>query len=65
MSFIFRRFASQNNKTINMFNTKLKKQVKELESRIEFQTRWNNEIYRLLERVCKRLDTLEILESER
>jgi DNA-binding transcriptional regulator GbsR (MarR family) len=48
-----------------MFNTKLKKQVKELESRIEFQTRWSNEIYRLLERVCKRLDTLEILESER
>ena len=48
-----------------MFNTKLKKQVEELESRIEFQTRWNNEIYRLLERVCIRLDALETLESER
>ena len=59
MSIISCMFASQNNKTINMFNTKLKKQVKELEGRIEFQTRWNNEMYRLLERVCKRLDTLE------
>ena len=48
-----------------MFNTKLKKQVKELESRIEFQTRWSNEVHKLLERVCKRLDALETLESER
>ena len=42
-----------------MFNTKLKKQVKELERRLEYQKRWNNEMYRLTERMCKRLDKLE------
>jgi len=47
-----------------MFNTKLKRRVKELEDRLKFQRRWNIEMYRLLERVCKRLDTLELMETE-
>ncbi len=42
-----------------MLNRKLKNRVKELEDRLKFQRRWNIEMYRLLERVCKRLDELE------
>ena len=57
-------FATQNNKTIGMLNRKLNNRVKELEDRLEFQKRWNNEMYRLLERVCKRLDNLELTETK-
>jgi len=42
-----------------MFNTKLNKQVKELERKLEYQKRWNDEIYNLTKRMCKRLDKLE------
>ena len=42
-----------------MLNRKLENRVKELEDRLKFQRRWNIEMYRLLERVCKRLDELE------
>lgn len=42
-----------------MFNTKLKKQVKELERKLEYQKRWNDEMYNLTKRMCKRLDELE------
>ena len=46
-------------KLLSMFNTKLKKQVKELERRLEYQKRWNDEMYHLTKRMCKRLDKLE------
>ena len=42
-----------------MFNTKLKKQVKELERKLEYQKRWNDEMYNLTKRMCKRLDNIE------
>jgi len=42
-----------------MFNTKLKKQVKELERKLEYQKRWNDEMYNLTKRMCKRLDKIE------
>jgi len=42
-----------------MINTKLKKQVKELERKLEYQKRWNDEMYNLTKRMCKRLDELE------
>lgn len=43
-----------------MFNTKLKKQVKELERKLEYQKRWNDEMYNLTKRMCKRLDNIEV-----
>lgn len=42
-----------------MFNTKLKEQVKELERKLEYQKRWNYEMYNLTKRMCKRLDKIE------
>tara|TARA_B110000091_G_scaffold160542_1_gene171122 strand:+ start:577 stop:717 length:141 start_codon:yes stop_codon:yes gene_type:complete len=42
-----------------MFNTKLKRKVKELERKLEYQKRWNDEMYNLTKRMCKRLDKIE------
>ena len=42
-----------------MFNAKLKKRVKELEIKLEYQKRWNGEISDLLRRLCRRIDKLE------
>ena len=42
-----------------MFNTKLKKQVKELKRELEYQKRFNDEMYNLTKRMCKRLDKLD------
>lgn len=44
-----------------MFNTRLKKQVKELERKLEYQKKCNDEMYNLTKRMCKRLDGLESL----
>lgn len=38
-----------------MFNTKLEKQVKELKRELEYQKRFNDEMYNLTKRMCKRL----------
>jgi DNA-binding transcriptional regulator GbsR (MarR family) len=48
-----------NFKITNMFNTKLKRRVKELERKLEYQKRWNDEMYNLTKRMCKRLDKVE------
>ena len=42
-----------------MFNRKLKARIKELESKLEYQNRWNDEMYNLTKRMCKRLDKIE------
>ena len=35
------------------------KQVKELSRKSEYQKRWNDEMYNLTKRMCKRLDKIE------
>ena len=42
-----------------MFNTKLKKRVKELKRVLVYQKRFNDEMYNITKRMCKRLDKLE------
>ena len=42
-----------------MFNKKLKNRIKSLESILEYQKRYNDEMYNLTKRMCKRLDKLE------
>jgi len=39
-----------------MFNTKLKRRVKELERKLEYQKRWNDEMYNLTKRMRVRRD---------
>ena len=42
-----------------MFNKKLKNRIKFLESRLEYQKRYNDEMYNLTKKMCERLNKLE------
>jgi len=44
---------------INYNEKELAKKIKELERKLEYQKRWNDEMYNLTKRMCKRLDKIE------